>query len=440
MPADASRFGGKRKDGPRSGSTALVSRDPRLESGIPLGLAYLMGGIGLALLPGVRAASFLGSALFGAARETFSGPLPQLHLTAPLAAKVVIDEAARAFMVGMARVPSRSQRSRIRHEVSSALELYEDRGWLEHPERFHREPHSLSRPRMTLRRAAGIDFEHLEFQSGYQPREGEPGRDRWLGMRANRTAHAWVLRHREGIRPWLVCIPGFRMGNPTIDLPGLRAAHHHYDLGFNVLIPVLPLHGPRSMGRRSGDGFITADALNTIHAEAQAMWDIRRLLSWIRAEGEAGIGVFGVSLGGYNTALLASLEHDLSCAIAGIPASCFPSLLEEHAPRFLLRIGERLGLAWEDMRRIMRVVSPLAMHPKIPVERRYVFGGLADRLVPPEHVYGLWDHWERPRIAWYQGSHLSFHFEPEVRILMFEAFSQSGMLASSAPMRDRFVA
>jgi len=399
-----------------------------------------MGGIGLAVLPGIRAASFLGSALFGSARETFSGPLPRLHLTAQLAAKVVVDEAVRAFMVGMARVPSRSQRLRIRHEVASALELYEDRGWLEQPERFHRTPHSLRRPRITVRRAAGTDFEHLEFQSAYQPREGEPGRERWLAMRENRTAHAWVLRHRGGFRPWLLSIPGFRMGNPTVDLPGLRAAHHHYDLGFNVLIPVLPLHGPRAMGRRSGDGFITADALNTIHAEAQAMWDIRRLLSWVRAEGEAGIGVFGVSLGGYNTALLAGLEHDLACAIAGIPASCFPSLLQAHAPRFLMRVGEKLGLAWEDMRRIMRVVSPLALRPKIPLGRRYVFGGLADRLVPPEHVYGLWEHWERPRIAWYQGSHLSFHFEPEVRILMFEAFSQSGMLASNAPVRHRIVA
>jgi dienelactone hydrolase len=342
-------------------------------------------------------------------------------------------------MIGLARCPSGKHRRRIRDEVGEALALYEEKGWIERPERFHRNPHALRRPRIRARRAGGMDFEHLHFESGYEPREREPGRERWLAMRPNRTAHAYVLRHRTGDRPWLVSIPGYRMGHPAMDFPGLCAAHHHYDLGFNVLIPVLPLHGPRAMGRRSGDGFITADPLNTIHAEAQAMWDIRRLLSWLRIDGGA-IGVFGVSLGGYNTALLSSLDHDLSCAIAGIPASCFPSLLRLHVPSVFMRIGEKLGLPWGDMERILWVVSPLAMRPKLPVERRFVFGGLADRLVPPEHVYALWEHWERPRIAWYQGSHLSFHWEPEVRLLMFDAFSESGLLASPRRLRRRFVA
>jgi dienelactone hydrolase len=343
-------------------------------------------------------------------------------------------------MIALTRAPSRSQRSRIRSEVGAALELYEDSGWLARPERFHRAPPPLRRPRLTARRAAGIAFEHLEFRSGYRPRDGEPGRDRWLALRDNRTAHAWVLRHRDGPRPWLISIPGYRMGHPAIDLAGLRAWHHHFDLGFNVLIPVLPLHGVRAAGRRSGDGFISTDALSTIHAEAQAMWDVRRMLTWIRAEGAAGIGVFGVSLGGYNTALLASLERGLSCAVAGIPASCFPSLLEIHTPRLLLRLGEKLGLPWDDMRRIMRVISPLAMRAKVAVDRRFLFAGLADRLVPPEHVRRLWEHWERPRIAWYHGSHLSFHWEPEVRMLMLDAFTQTGLLPAAHPMRTRHVA
>jgi esterase/lipase len=39
------------------------------------------------------------------------------------------------------------------------------------------------------------------------------------------------------------------------------------------------------------------------------MWDIRRILHWIRAQGAPSVGVHGVSLGGYQTALLAALER-----------------------------------------------------------------------------------------------------------------------------------
>jgi len=405
--------------------------DTRKRLGTPIGIpALLLGGPGVALaLPGVRTASFLASTVRQAAAGQAHDDIPTPRLSTRLAAKVAVDEAVRALMLGMARIPSRKHRRRIRGEIFEASELYEDRGWLDDPRAFHQDPPPLARPRISKRRVAGLDFEHVEFKSRYEPRREEPGRDRWLQLEPNATAHAWVMRHRDRERPWLISIPGFRMGAPGIDLGGLRAAHHHYDLGLNVLIPVLPLHGPRTIGARSGDGFISADALNTIHAEAQAMWDMRRMVGWARTQGATAIGVYGVSLGGYNTALLASLEKDLACAIAGIPASCFPSLLKLHAPRALMWLGEKLGIDWDTVERIMRVVSPLAIEPRVPHRNRYLFGGLADRLVPPEHVHNLWEHWQRPRIAWYTGSHLSFRWETEVRSLMREAFDDSGLLA-----------
>ena len=58
----------------------------------------------------------------------------------------------------------------------------------------------------------GFSFEHLSFESGYEPHLGEPGRERWLSYALNREAHAWVLRHARPGRPWLVCIHGYGMG------------------------------------------------------------------------------------------------------------------------------------------------------------------------------------------------------------------------------------
>jgi hypothetical protein len=57
----------------------------------------------------------------------------------------------------------------------------------------------------------------------------------------------------------------------------------------------MPLHGPRRVGRRGGDGYLSGDFLDTIHAQTQAVWDIRRLIAWLRAEGAQRVGVQGVS-------------------------------------------------------------------------------------------------------------------------------------------------
>jgi hypothetical protein len=401
--------------------------------GNPIGLpAMLLGGPGMAVgVPGFRTASFIAESFWNELIESrlADGVVPRPKLTTKLAAKVAVDEAIRALMLGMARYPSRSQRARIRKELASALVLWDERGWLADPRGFHRTPPPLGRPKIERRYSGNLDFEHVQFKSLYRPRAEEPGRDRWMSFEPTQTAHAWMLRHRDTDRPWIVCIPGFRMGHPRIDFAGLSAARFHRDLGLNVMIPVLPLHGPRTVGKRSGDGYITADALNTVHAEAQAMWDIRRLIGWIRDVGAPAVGVYGVSLGGYNTALLTSLEPDLDCAIAGIPATCLSTLLSLHAPKPLLWLGERAGICMEMLQSVLHVVSPLAMPPLLPRERRFMFAGLADRLIPPEHVRELWEHWDRPRMTWYEGTHLSFVWERAVQTLVHEALATTGMLS-----------
>jgi hypothetical protein len=75
----------------------------------------------------------------------------------------------------------------------------------------------------------------------------------------------------------------------------------------------------------------------------------------------------------------------------------------------------------------MRVVSPLALEPQIPRERRWIFGGVADRLVPSDQVRDLWEHWDKPRIAWYPGSHLTFRLHPSVPKLVLTALVDSGL-------------
>lgn len=163
-------------------------------------------------------------------------------------------------------------------------------GWFEDPASYHQDPPPLERPEIHYQERRGRNIECLTFESLYEPHTGEPGRERWLGYEKNRTVHAWVLRHDDDEeRPWLVCVHGIRMGTLGKSLTRFRPEYLHEELGLNLLMPVLPLHGPRDTGLVSGERTLSGDVMDTLHTGAQAVWDLRRLVSWPR-ETEGGPG------------------------------------------------------------------------------------------------------------------------------------------------------
>jgi hypothetical protein len=383
---------------------------------------------GLALI-GASAASFLAAGLLSVRMEPSFEEVPPRDGSLAFAAQVACDEALLATMSVTLPLPSSADQVRVAAEVVRALELFESRGWLARPVDYHRKPPPLEAPQIRWARTRGLDYEHVSFESEFEPRAEEPGRDRWLSYEPNRIAHAWVMRHPGPPRPWLVCIHGYQMGWPLVDLSAFPPEYFHRRLGLNLMLPVLPLHGPRKIGRRSGDGFIVGDALDTVHAEAQAMWDIRRLLSWVRAQEAPELGVLGLSLGGYNTALLVGLEEGLACAVAGVPLADFTRAIFRHGPPLHLRDAAERGVEEEMIRSLKRVISPLDLPPLVPRERRFIFGAVGDRLVLPDQVRDLWRHWERPRIVWYQGGHITFRAHTNVRHLVSDALRESGLAA-----------
>jgi hypothetical protein len=400
--------------------------------GVPLALpTFFVAGLGTGLVLTILSLmSFVAAGAIAVRHEPHTDDVPEPAPSIRLARQVAIDEAILANMALRIRTVTFDDHERVRGEVHHARELFRDRGWLEDPAAYHRQPPPLSNPVMRPARSGKLDYERMEFDSGYEPDADEPGRDRWLSLAPNRTAHAWVLRHRGEPRPWLVCIHGYQMGYPFIDLPAFHAARFHHKFGLNLALPILPLHGPRKIGWQSGDGFVSGDFLNTVHAEAQAMWDMRRLLSWIRAHDGSPIGVHGLSLGGYNAALLASLE-ELACVIAGIPVTDFTRLTWRHGEPLRIRYAERNGLVHDEVSEVLSVVSPLALKPRVAKERRYIFAGIADRVVPPDHPRDLWRHWDEPRIVWYQGAHVTFRMHPAVDRMLVDALHESALMGSA---------
>lgn len=351
--------------------------------------------------------------------------LPVARPTLSLATHALRDELVLVGLLWRRPLSDPDEYQLINREVHQAVDYYGDRGWLDKPPDFFTAPSAPAEVTVRSYPNRGRTQDRLSFESGYEPHPGEPGAERWMSYTGNRRGYAVMLRHPEP-RPWLVCIHGTEMGRAGLDLTLFRAWHLHEDFGLNVILPVLPMHGPRARGLPKGAVFPGENVMDDVHGTAQSVWDVRRLIAWIRAqEPGARIGLNSISLGGYIAGLVASLDDDLTCAILGVPPSNLVELLGRHS-----------GLASDDPRRttlelakpIGRMVSPLSMEPKVPAQGRFIYAGVADRIVHPrQQVMQLWEHWGRPDIGWYPGGHTGFFQARPVQRYIDAALVQSGL-------------
>lgn len=381
------------------------------------------------LMLALAVAMFVTSGWLAIVEQPDEAGIPRPAGTAQLAAKVALDNALLGYFVSTAEIPGPHNASRIAREMREADALMSARGWVTNPAQFHVAPACPDDVSPRQREVFGQAFTHLRWTSAFEPHPELPGAARYLGHASTRHMDAWMLRHDDPGRPWLIAIHGYRMGVPAIDLSLFSPEWLHHGLGLNVLMPVLPLHGPRRIGLRSGDGYLGGEFLDLVHAQTQALFDLRASVRWLQqAQGAEQIAVLGYSLGGYNASLLATFEAELDCVIAGIPLADAVDVLWRHFPVLPRRSMESLGVTDAMLRRVMHPLSPLARAVMIRPDRCAVFGALADQLVPPAQVARLARHWGLEAPVWYNGSHLSVRREPVARYVVERALLNAGMI------------
>ncbi len=318
-----------------------------------------------------------------------------------------VDEAAvRYWMRGDA--PAAHADAGLRALLERGRAFYGDPRLLREPERFFAEPPRPAAVVETrLRRLPHGDAIDLTFPSAFRPTFPEARAD-FAAFRENGVVHARWWRHSEGGRATVLCLHGYASGDPRID--GLAfGVRRLYRAGLDVLLYTLPFHGRRRpAGGKSGAGFFGPNMLRTNEAFAQTIFETRALMRHVRAAGGGPVGAFGMSLGAYATALLATLERDLAFAIAMVPVASLPELVwGEPIHRHRRTEVEAHGITLPVFRELWQVHAPLLRAPVVPHARRFIIGALGDRICPPRHAHALWEHWGRPRIHWYPGGHLA---------------------------------
>ena len=337
--------------------------------------------------------------------------IPDVPAPAPsigLAAAVALDKLfiSPAGLIGSI-VPT-SVYAASSNELDEALAYYGANGWLDDSSSYFGTPSAPSEVEVRRVERRNGPFEMLRFPSGWAPHQGEPGGERWCSFTADRQAYVRLLRHEGGPWPWLVAVHGQNMGRAG-DIDTLRVRHLHQELGINIALPVLPLHGKRRAGFRPEQQFVSnVYPVNNVIGLAQSMWDLRRLLAWLREhEAAPSIGALGYSLGSYAVALLSTLDAGLDCVVAVIPSADMAEPLRAVEP--LAPSKQRAHRTVHDWRSTVAhsVVSPLARPCLVPCERRFIVAGQGDQVAPPAGAVLLWKHWEQPSILWRPCGHLT---------------------------------
>jgi hypothetical protein len=258
-------------------------------------------------------------------------------------------------------------------------------------------------------------------------------REKYLRSVANRTAHARWFRHASGSRPVAILVHGYLGGNFALEqrvLPVRRL----FDGGLDVVLTVLPLHGPRRAEARGlrPPAFPSSDPRFTIEGMRQLVFDHRALFDFLLESGATGLGVMGMSLGGYAAALLSTLEPGLRFSVQFIPLAAIEQFAFEHGR--MSGNGAEQAAQREALRAAQWPVSPLARPPLLAAERVAVVAGDSDYVTGIAHAERLAEHFGT-KVSRFAGGHLlqlgrERAFEPVWKMLEQEGFRPS-------PLRSR---
>lgn len=344
-------------------------------------------------------------------------PIPVSYMPLAITSRGVgalVDRALLTIMKRPSMYPDDDDHDRVRAEAALAFEQFHRRGWIDEPRDAHLAPPPLLHPAILHPWTRFERVEHLVFDSLFELEPDDPSYARWQSRPRNRTCHAWAVRHPAPGKPWLVCVHGLGQGHPRIDLRAFEAARICEQHGVNLIFPVLPLHGGRRDPGVPIGGLLSFELVDNIHGLRQAVWDVRRVISWVRQQGDGPVGIYGQSIGALVSSLVAATEP-VDMALAGIPVCDVPSLFQIHAPHEFREEVDQGAFLGDNVRALYRSVCPVEITTDVDPATRFIFAGLADRVSTPSQAQLLYEAWKRPEIHWYDSGHVGAFWTPSVR-------------------------
>jgi dienelactone hydrolase len=219
-------------------------------------------------------------------------------------------------------------------------------------------------------------------------------------------AAARLFLHRRPASTAVVLVHGYLGGSYAVE-EHLWAAQRLHDRGLDVALAALPFHGVRALRRGSSPPFPASDPRITNEGVRQAIHDLRGLLRYLHARGTRAVGAMGMSLGGYTTALLATLEPELAFAVPMVPLADLTDFARGRLRSPATYLEACASSSGDTVRHAaaLRVTSPLTRPAALLPGRVLVVGAAADRIAPISHARDLAAHFSAP-LQIFPGGHL----------------------------------
>lgn len=216
--------------------------------------------------------------------------------------------------------------------------------------------------------------------------------DRYMRYEKNRTAAARLFLHADRARPAAILIHGYSAGQFALE-ERVWPTRWLFERGLDVALVVLPFHAVRAEGRGAAR-FPSTDPRMTNEGFRQAVFDVRALSAFLKERGAPSVGVMGMSLGGYTTSLVATIEKDLAFAVPIIPLASIADVALQNN-RFVGNDDQK-RLQHAALDAAHRAVSPFARPPTVSSDRVLVVGAAGDRITPIRHAERLAAHFSAP--------------------------------------------
>ena len=276
--------------------------------------------------------------------------------------------------------------------------------------------------------------ERLSFDSPFEPLNPALREDYARNERNRRATALYIRRPMGKPRPTLIFVHGYLLDDPRVNsrafcLPWL------FRMGYDVLLPSLPFHGPRAerLHPYSGYGFFGGGLARTNESMLQGVSDLRVWTQALLNRGAPQVGISGLSLGGYMTAMLSTVESRLAFAIPNSPVVAAADMAMEWQPLGTLMRRSVLTDDWtfSELRQSMALHSPLSRPPRLDAGRLMVIGGAGDRFTSPRFVSLLHQHWAGSDVHWFPGNHL-LHLQQGRYLRLMKKFMDRNVYPNAA--------
>lgn len=260
--------------------------------------------------------------------------------------------------------------------------------------------------RRVVKRFAGGEVLDLRWASAYAPLH-EDYAEALRVFPETTSCHARWYRHATP-RPTVLVLHGWGGGFYALDSLVYRA-NWLYARGLDVVLLQAPFHAARARPDRLVPPVFPSYARPVLTNEgfAQSVCDARAALRLVAAHGAPAVGAFGMSMGGFTAALLATAEPDLAFVVAAIPFATVPDLAwDPDAPDADSVVATSLGVSRAGFLAAFDAIDPLGRPPAVPGERVAVVYGTEDRVTPVAHAERLGRHFPGSELVPFPGAHL----------------------------------